>query len=64
MTPLLQKTKNMNVEGGWMLTFTFYFMETAPEPLQLDKWSFIQWKIVDIPASFIWNIIFFDGAFG
>jgi hypothetical protein len=33
------------------------------EPLKLDKWSLVQWKTADIPISFIWTIIFFDGAF-
>jgi hypothetical protein len=48
---------------GWNLKFTFYFMETAHEPLLLEKWNFVQWKIMDIPTSFIWNIIFFGGVF-
>jgi hypothetical protein len=33
------------------------------ESLHLDKWSFVQWKIMDIPESFIGIIIFFAGAF-
>jgi hypothetical protein len=38
-------------------------MVTAHEPLHLDKHSFVEWKIVDIPTSFIWIIIFFNGPF-
>jgi hypothetical protein len=38
-------------------------METTHEPLQSDKWSFMQWKIMGIPTSFICMIIFFDGGF-
>jgi hypothetical protein len=38
-------------------------METTHELLHLDKWSLLQWKIVDITASFIWIIIFFNGPF-
>jgi hypothetical protein len=38
-------------------------METTHEQLHLDKWSSIQWKIMDIPAIFIWIIIFIDRAF-
>jgi hypothetical protein len=37
-------------------------METTHELLHLYKLSFVHWKIMDIPTSFIW-IIFFDGAF-
>jgi hypothetical protein len=33
-------------------------MEKTYDPLYLDKWSFVQWKIMDIPTSFIWIIIF------
>jgi hypothetical protein len=38
-------------------------METNHEPLHLDKSSFIHWKIMGTPASFILNIIFFGAAF-
>jgi len=38
-------------------------MATTHEPLHLDKRSFVQWKIVDIPTSFILIIIFFNGPF-
>jgi hypothetical protein len=34
-------------------------METTNEPLRLEKWSSVQWKRVDIPASFIFNILIF-----
>jgi hypothetical protein len=37
-------------------------MLIARVPLHLVKWSFVQWKIKDIPTSFIWISIFFDGA--
>jgi hypothetical protein len=55
----------MNMAGGYMLKFTFYFTEGTHEPLHLesDKLSFVHWKIMDVPRSFIWIIIFFDGAF-
>jgi hypothetical protein len=38
-------------------------METTHEALHLDKWSLVQWKIMDTPKRFIWFIIFFDGTF-
>jgi hypothetical protein len=38
-------------------------METTHEPLHLDNCSFAQRKIMDIPTSFIWIIIFFDAVF-
>jgi hypothetical protein len=38
-------------------------METAHESLYLDKWSFVWWKIIDIPTSFNGIIILFDRAF-
>jgi hypothetical protein len=31
--------------------------------LLLDERSFVQWKIVDIPTSFILIIVFFNGPF-
>jgi hypothetical protein len=40
--PLLREAKNTNMAGGCNLKFTFYFMETTHEPLQSDKWSFMQ----------------------
>jgi hypothetical protein len=49
--------------GGWKLKFIFYILNTTHEPLYLDKWSFVWWKIMDIPTTFIWIVIFFDGAF-
>jgi hypothetical protein len=49
--------------GGWKLQFTFYFMKRTHEPLHLVKWNFVHWKIMDIPISFSWIIIFFDGTF-
>jgi hypothetical protein len=38
-------------------------MDRTHEPLHLDKWSSVHWKIIDIPTSFIWIIIFYVGAF-
>jgi hypothetical protein len=38
-------------------------METTHELMHLDKWSFVQWKVMDITASFVWIFIFFHGAF-
>jgi hypothetical protein len=38
-------------------------METAREPLHLEEGSVIKWKIMNIPASFVWIIIFLDGTF-
>jgi hypothetical protein len=53
----LWKTKNMNMAGSWYLKSVFYFMVTTYEPLHLDERSFVQWKMVDIPTSFVWIII-------
>jgi hypothetical protein len=50
--------------GGWKFKYTFYFMKGIHETLHLDKLSFLHWKFMDIPTSFIWIIIFFDGALG
>jgi hypothetical protein len=60
--PLLRKSKSMDMAGGWKLKFALYFMEKTHEPLHLDKWSFVHWRITNIPTSFIWIIIFFHGA--
>jgi hypothetical protein len=38
-------------------------MEKTHELLHLDKWSLVQWKIINIRATFIWIIIFFNGRF-
>jgi hypothetical protein len=38
-------------------------MKTAYKPLHLNKWSLVQYKIMDTSASFIWIIFLFDGAF-
>jgi hypothetical protein len=48
--------------GGWKLQLTCCFMATTHEPLHLHKRSFAKRKIMDIPISFIWIIIFFNGA--
>jgi hypothetical protein len=61
--PLLQETKNTNMAGCWRFKYIFYFMETTHEPLHLRHMKFVHWKIMDIPVSFIWIIIFFYGAF-
>jgi hypothetical protein len=46
---LLRKTKNTNMAGGWSLKFTLCFIGTTREPLHLllDKWRFVQWKIMN-----------------
>jgi hypothetical protein len=49
--------------GSLKLKFTFYLMEKTRELLHLYKWSFVQWKVMDIPTSYIWIVIFSDGAF-
>jgi hypothetical protein len=56
----LRKTKNTNIVGGWYLKLTVCFMATTHEPLYFDKRRFLQWKIVDIPTSFILILIFFN----
>jgi hypothetical protein len=38
-------------------------METAHELLHVGKWSLVQWKIMEIPTSFIWIITFFGRDF-
>jgi hypothetical protein len=43
--------------------FTFYFVDITHEPLHLDKLSFVQWTIVDMPTGFMWITTFLDGAF-
>jgi hypothetical protein len=63
ITPLVRESKNTNMAGGWMLKFTFYFMGSTHELSHLDNWSSVPWKIMDVPTSFVWTIIFFDGAF-
>jgi hypothetical protein len=47
----------------WMLKFKFHLIETTHRPLHLDKRILEQWRIMNIPTSFIWIIIFFDGGF-
>jgi hypothetical protein len=63
--PLSRESKNMNMAGGWKLKFTFYFMYRTLEQLLLVKWSAVHWNImvIGLPYSFIWIIIFLDGAF-
>jgi hypothetical protein len=39
--PLMQKTKNTNMVGGWYLKLIF-FMVIAHEPLRLEQRSFVQ----------------------
>jgi hypothetical protein len=63
ISPLLRESKNMNMAGSSKLEFTFYFMERTHELLHLVKWSFVHWKAMDIPKSFIWIIIFLNEAF-
>jgi hypothetical protein len=61
--PLSRETKNTNIVGGWHLKYEFNFIERTHEMLHLDKRGLVQWKIMDMPTSFIWNIIFCKGAF-
>jgi hypothetical protein len=49
--------------GVWNLKLTFGCMATTYELLHLEKRRFVQWKILGIPISFIWIIIFFNVAF-
>jgi hypothetical protein len=59
---LLRKKKSTNMAGSWILKLTFCFMTTY-EQLHYSERSFMQWKILDIPTSFIWIIIFCNGPF-
>jgi hypothetical protein len=62
--PLLRETKNTKMASCWKLKWrTYCLMETTHEPLQVDKRNSLQWKIVDMPTSFIWAIVFFIGSF-
>jgi hypothetical protein len=61
--PLLREFKNVNMVGSWKLKFTLYFMERSHEPLHLEKRSFVLWRIMDMPTSLIWIIVFFDRPF-
>jgi hypothetical protein len=55
--------KNTNMADGLNLKLTFCFKLTTHEPLHIGKRSFVQWKIMDIPTSFISIITFFNGPF-
>jgi hypothetical protein len=63
MRPFLSKTKSTNMAASWMLKFIVCFVEITHEPLHLDKWTWVLWKIMDIPTSFIWIIILFETIF-
>jgi hypothetical protein len=58
--PFLWETKKTNLEVLWKLKLIFYLMETTHEQLHLllDKWSLVQWKIIDIPINCIWTIAY------
>jgi hypothetical protein len=59
-----ENPKNTNEVGGWKLKFVFCFTETTHEPFYLlDKWRLVEWKIVDIPTSFVWIIVLFNEVF-
>jgi hypothetical protein len=58
------KNKKYNYGGRLIFTINICFMATTYEPLHLDKRSFVLWKIMDIPTSFIWIIIFFNAPLG
>jgi hypothetical protein len=56
--------KNEKYEhGGWLKFKIFCSVAKTHEPLHLEKQSFVQWKIMDIPTSFILIIIFFNKPF-
>jgi hypothetical protein len=61
--PLLRKTKNTNMEGGWLFKFILYFIERTLEHFNLDIRSSVHWNTMDIPTICICIIIFFDGDF-
>jgi hypothetical protein len=52
--------KDQKYESGSRLKFKILFclIETTHEPLRLDKWNLVPWKTMDVPASFVWIIIF------
>jgi hypothetical protein len=37
-----------------------FFMVTAHEPLQLDKWNLVLCVVMDISSNFIWIVVLFD----
>jgi hypothetical protein len=55
----LWKKKNTNVESGWILKFTFCFMEITHELLHLKKQNLVLKKITDIPTTFI-SVVLYD----
>jgi hypothetical protein len=62
MRLLLWRTKKYN--GGWLkVKIYILFYGDNSWTIALQKWSLVQWKITDIPTSFIWIIIFFYRAF-
>jgi hypothetical protein len=63
MNNLYVKNEKYKHGSSWYLRLTYCFMVTTHKPFNLDKQSFVQWKIVDIHASFIWIITFFNGPF-
>jgi hypothetical protein len=56
--------RNENYEHGGRLEGKIHilFYRNSHEPLYVDQLSFVQSKIMDIPTSFTWVIIFFDVA--
>jgi hypothetical protein len=52
--------KNQEYVRRGRLNFKIYIL--FYEPLHLDRWSLVLWKVADIPRSFIWIIILFYGA--
>jgi hypothetical protein len=42
---------------GWYLKLIVFFLAPTLESLHLNEQSFVQWKMMDIPKSFIWIII-------
>jgi hypothetical protein len=56
--------KNQKYEHRTQLKFKINtFMKTTHELLHLDKLNLVQWKIIDIPTSFIWINIFLGRPF-
>jgi hypothetical protein len=54
----MRKNKYTNMYFGWNLKLTFCFMEMAHELLHLNKRSLVQWKIMDMPTSFVFEELF------
>jgi hypothetical protein len=60
--PLLQKNKHTNMAGQLKFRIHILFYGDHSWTTALQKRSVIQWKIMDIPTSFIWFTTSFNGA--